>query len=145
MDMSRSKRQHILDTSDSNKDNPKPVADIALTLITPTNRREGGERLRRKKGENLDFSPICTSLLVLLFFENRTPCVVMDDICIFFWQKLSTFLDYGSQWLKGQRSICRKASTTCNFSIIMKCYDFSSGKKKKRLSTCRRLELSNCS
>jgi hypothetical protein len=84
MDMSRSKHQHISDTSDSNKDNPKPVADIALTLITPTNLREGGERLRRKKGENLDFSPICTSLLVFLSFENRTPCVVMDDICIFF-------------------------------------------------------------
>ena len=53
MDMGRNKRQHILDTSDSYKDNPQPVAETALALITPTESRGSWRKVEKKKGRKV--------------------------------------------------------------------------------------------
>lgn len=46
MDISESKRQHISDTSDSNKNNPQPMADTSLALVSSLPTQGSGERLR---------------------------------------------------------------------------------------------------
>lgn len=58
MDMSRTKRQHTSDALDSHKDNPQPVAETTLALITPTESQGGWRKVEKKKGRNFDFSPL---------------------------------------------------------------------------------------
>lgn len=53
MDMGRNKRQHISDSSDSDKDNPQLVAESALALITPTESQGVWKEVEKKKGRKV--------------------------------------------------------------------------------------------
>lgn len=50
MDTIRSKRQHISDTSDSDKDNPQLVANTMLALISPTKTQGWWRKVEKKQG-----------------------------------------------------------------------------------------------
>ncbi len=53
MDMGRNKRQHMLDTSNSDKDNPQLVAETTLALITQTESQGGWRKVEKKKGRKV--------------------------------------------------------------------------------------------
>jgi len=53
MDMGINKCQHISDTSDSDKDNPQPIAKTTLALITPTESQGGWRKVEKKKGQKV--------------------------------------------------------------------------------------------
>lgn len=50
MDISESKRQHISDTSDSNEDNPQPMADTSPALVSSLPTQEEWRKVEMKKG-----------------------------------------------------------------------------------------------
>lgn len=66
MDMGRNKLQHTSDTSDS--DNPQPVAENSLALITPTESQGVWKKVEKKKDEKSDFSPLVHKYFCIYMF-----------------------------------------------------------------------------